>query len=64
METRRAQDAAGPAEWHRRAGMRYIASLAAAACAPDDVDTVMCTHLHADHVGWNTRLNSGRWVVM
>jgi glyoxylase-like metal-dependent hydrolase (beta-lactamase superfamily II) len=22
----------------------------------------MCTHLHADHVGWNTRLESGRWV--
>jgi glyoxylase-like metal-dependent hydrolase (beta-lactamase superfamily II) len=22
----------------------------------------MCTHLHADHVGWNTRLDSGRWV--
>ena len=22
----------------------------------------MCTHLHADHVGWNTRLENGRWV--
>ena len=22
----------------------------------------MCTHLHADHVGWNTRLESGRWL--
>jgi glyoxylase-like metal-dependent hydrolase (beta-lactamase superfamily II) len=22
----------------------------------------MCTHLHADHVGWNTRLLNGRWV--
>ncbi len=36
--------------------------MAAAGCTPDDVDIVMCTHLHADHVGWNTRLESGRWV--
>lgn len=28
----------------------------------EDVDYVMCTHLHADHVGWNTRLENGRWV--
>jgi glyoxylase-like metal-dependent hydrolase (beta-lactamase superfamily II) len=49
-------------EWHQRANTRYIANLAAAGCAVDDVDIVMCTHLHADHVGWNTRLDSGRWV--
>lgn len=29
---------------------------------PEDVDYVLCTHLHADHVGWNTRLEGGRWV--
>jgi len=46
-------------EWHRRAGGAY---LAACPCAPEDVDFVMCTHLHADHVGWNTRLDSGEWV--
>ena len=28
----------------------------------DDIDFVMCTHLHVDHVGWNTRLQDGRWV--
>jgi glyoxylase-like metal-dependent hydrolase (beta-lactamase superfamily II) len=28
----------------------------------DDIDFVMCTHLHVDHVGWNTRLQNGRWV--
>ena len=28
----------------------------------DDIDYVMCTHLHVDHVGWNTRLENGRWV--
>ncbi|HSH07118.1 MAG TPA: MBL fold metallo-hydrolase, partial [Burkholderiales bacterium] len=30
--------------------------------APEDIDTVMCTHLHVDHCGWNTRLVDGRWV--
>ena len=50
------------AEWHRREGTRYLAGLAACGCEPEDVDIVLCTHLHADHVGWNTRLDSGRWV--
>ena len=27
-----------------------------------EIDFVMCTHLHVDHVGWNTRLEGGRWV--
>jgi glyoxylase-like metal-dependent hydrolase (beta-lactamase superfamily II) len=27
-----------------------------------DIDYVMCTHLHVDHVGWNTKLENGRWV--
>ena len=49
-------------EWHQRSGTNYLANLAAAGCTPDDIDIVMCTHLHADHVGWNTRLDSGRWV--
>ncbi len=30
--------------------------------SPEEVDVVLCTHLHADHVGWNTRLEDGRWV--
>jgi glyoxylase-like metal-dependent hydrolase (beta-lactamase superfamily II) len=49
-------------EWHDRSGTAYMARLAATGCKPDDIDIVMCTHLHADHVGWNTRLDSGRWV--
>jgi glyoxylase-like metal-dependent hydrolase (beta-lactamase superfamily II) len=49
-------------EWNERSATRYLANLAAAGCAPQDIDIVMCTHLHADHVGWNTRLESGRWV--
>src|SRR3984957_3373704 len=28
----------------------------------DSVDTVVCTHLHVDHVGWNTMLQDGKWV--
>jgi glyoxylase-like metal-dependent hydrolase (beta-lactamase superfamily II) len=40
----------------------YLANLAAAGLQPQDVDLVLCTHLHCDHVGWNTRLQDGRWV--
>ncbi|MDI2132096.1 MBL fold metallo-hydrolase [Yinghuangia seranimata] len=29
---------------------------------PETIDTVVCTHLHFDHVGWNTRLVDGAWV--
>jgi glyoxylase-like metal-dependent hydrolase (beta-lactamase superfamily II) len=36
--------------------------LAAAGISVGDIDYVMCTHLHVDHVGWNTRLDNGRWV--
>ena len=40
----------------------YLSDLAAAGIQPEQVDYVMCTHLHWDHVGWNTRLENGRWV--
>jgi glyoxylase-like metal-dependent hydrolase (beta-lactamase superfamily II) len=40
----------------------YLERLAAAGVAPEAVDIVLCTHLHVDHVGWNTRLRDGRWV--
>ena len=30
--------------------------------APEDIDYVLCTHMHVDHVGWNTRLENGCWV--
>jgi glyoxylase-like metal-dependent hydrolase (beta-lactamase superfamily II) len=40
----------------------YLARLAAAGVATEAVDFVLCTHLHSDHVGWNTRLVDGRWV--
>ena len=40
----------------------YLANLKAAGVDPAKVDFVLCTHLHIDHVGWNTRLENGRWV--
>ena len=40
----------------------YLERLAAAGARPEDVDIVMCTHLHHDHVGWNTRQKDGKWV--
>jgi len=46
--------------WHLRDGA-FLADLAAAGVAPEDVDVVLCTHLHADHVGWNTKLENGAW---
>ncbi len=40
----------------------FLADLARAGVQPESIDFVMCTHLHWDHVGWNTRLDNGRWV--
>lgn len=48
--------------WSGLNGTRYLENLASIGLTPDDIDFVMCTHLHADHVGWNTRLVDGRWV--
>ncbi|OPF92196.1 MBL fold metallo-hydrolase [Rhodopseudomonas palustris] len=40
----------------------YLQDLARAGYPADSIDTVICTHLHVDHVGWNTRLVDGQWV--
>jgi glyoxylase-like metal-dependent hydrolase (beta-lactamase superfamily II) len=40
----------------------YLDAMTAAGVDPADVDHVFCTHLHQDHVGWNTRLVDGAWV--
>ena len=39
----------------------YLRRLANAGVAPEDVDLVLLTHLHVDHVGWNTRWIDGCW---
>ena len=40
----------------------FLANLEAAGFPPPSIDVVVCTHLHFDHVGWNTKLEDGRWV--
>lgn len=40
----------------------FLARLAATGHKPEDIDIVFCTHLHIDHVGWNTQLSDGVWV--
>jgi glyoxylase-like metal-dependent hydrolase (beta-lactamase superfamily II) len=40
----------------------YLDNLARAGVQPSDVDLVVNTHVHYDHVGWNTRLRDGAWV--
>ncbi len=40
----------------------FLNDLAAAGFARESVDTVLCTHLHVDHVGWNTMLVDGKWI--
>ncbi|MBV9742055.1 MAG: MBL fold metallo-hydrolase [Hyphomicrobiales bacterium] len=49
-------------QWNMKSDDRFMKGLAAAGFRVDDIDFVMCTHLHVDHVGWNTRLENGRWV--
>ena len=40
----------------------FLDRLAQAGYPPETIDTVMCTHMHVDHVGWNTRLTDDGWV--
>ena len=40
----------------------FLDDLTAAGFPPESIDTVVCTHLHQDHVGWNTRWVDGAWV--
>ena len=47
--------------WNDRQGT-FLADLSSAGFARETIDTVLCTHLHVDHVGWNTMLVDGRWV--
>src|SRR4051794_1004445 len=46
--------------WNNRQGP-FLETMHAAGFPPESIDTVLCTHLHVDHVGWNTKLVEGRW---
>jgi len=50
------------AHWNNMQGP-FLANLASAGYARESIDTVLCTHLHVDHVGWNTMLVDGHWVA-
>jgi glyoxylase-like metal-dependent hydrolase (beta-lactamase superfamily II) len=47
--------------WHMLQS-NFLRDFEAAGQGTAAVDTVVCTHLHIDHVGWNTRLHEGSWV--
>ena len=47
--------------WHKM-NKPFLADLAAAGHRREAIDRVLCTHLHVDHVGWNTMLVDGKWV--
>ena len=49
------------ADWHMLQ-TSFLEDLTAAGFPPESFDTVLCTHLHLDHVGWNTKLVDGLWV--
>ena len=40
----------------------FLHDLHESGCPRESVDHVVCTHLHVDHVGWNTMLKDGKWV--
>ncbi|MFI6846190.1 MBL fold metallo-hydrolase [Kitasatospora sp. NBC_00085] len=54
------KERANPA-WHNLR-TDYLERLTAAGFPPDSVDLVVLTHLHADHVGWNTQEVDGAWI--
>ena len=48
--------------WDKKNDPNWMNALKAAGLGVGDIDFVMCSHLHGDHVGWNTRMENGRWV--
>ncbi|NJM92123.1 MAG: MBL fold metallo-hydrolase [Rhodospirillaceae bacterium] len=48
--------------WNMTSSGEYLERFAETGVRPEQVDYVMTTHFHTDHVGWNTRWEKGRWV--
>lgn len=48
--------------WHQKQDTAFMDGLKQCGLTVYDIDFVLCTHLHVDHIGWNTRLENGRWV--
>jgi len=48
--------------FNKRKDTDFVGNLAKLGLRPEDIDVVFCTHLHVDHVGWNTKLDNGKWV--
>ena len=55
------KDRASFPQWHHL-NLPFLKSLESAGSPRESVDRVICTHLHVDHVGWNTMLDKGKWV--
>ncbi|MEI7711192.1 MAG: MBL fold metallo-hydrolase [Rhodospirillales bacterium] len=56
------KDRAARPLWNKKKDTAFMDGLKRSGLTPNDIDFVMCTHLHVDHVGWNTKLENGRWV--
>jgi len=48
--------------WNERTSTAFIENLESAGSSVGEVDVIVSTHLHADHLGWNTTLVDGDWV--
>ncbi len=55
-------DKARSAENFNQLDTPFLGRLAEAGYLPELIDYVLCTHMHVDHVGWNTRWDGVRWV--
>jgi glyoxylase-like metal-dependent hydrolase (beta-lactamase superfamily II) len=55
------EDKARPPHFSAYPKKPWLDAFAAEGLSFADIDLVICTHLHVDHVGWNTRLVNGRW---
>jgi glyoxylase-like metal-dependent hydrolase (beta-lactamase superfamily II) len=51
-----------PVAFWNKLSTSFMADFERAGFRREEIDTVLCTHLHVDHVGWNTMLVDGAWI--